>query len=159
MSIKDYKAMPVYEYQNNQNRQNVDRAMKEADNSPVKTSGFEVKYAAAAGKFDAKENAEGQKLLQEAREEAKKVKDNVCKDYDNKKSELETKYKEAHEKVDEELKGRENKEAHNNLNNEQKREEAALDKQFNANINAVQEAETKGEDRINSENKSVARSI
>ena len=147
MSLKDYKAMPVNECPNNQNRQNVYHAMKEAENSPVKTTKMELLYAEGREK--------------EGREEENKVRANIYKYYDDKHESARKKYEDECEKVSNELDGREKKQAYNDLNNKYKAEADALDKKCMSDIKELEKcaAKAKGiKGKADNQNESVAKS-
>ena len=144
MSYINYRAVPVHEMPNQQNKQNVERAMTYAANTPVQTSKMEAAYAAGRE--------------EEGREEENKVKSNICKDYETKLEAIEKKYQDEHKKVDNELKGQENKQAHNDLNNKCKAEKAAIEKEYHNNIKVVESRAANAKGQANAKNENVERS-
>ena len=94
--MNNYKTMPVYEVPNQQNKENVDRAMK---NSHVGNTGtIDAKYAAAEREFKQGNKEAGERYIKEGRAEAERAHKEIGKaasEYDKKYEECYNKYKET----------------------------------------------------------------
>lgn len=144
MSYINYKASPVYEAPNPTNRENVEHAMAQADKSPLKTSKMAAAYAAGRE--------------EEGRKEENKVRENIYNDYNSKKEAIRTKFQNECEKINNELKGREQKQALNDLNNKYKKESNRIEVEFSNNCKDLQDRVKEAKDKANTKNESVARS-
>ena len=160
MSLKDYKAMPVNEYQNNQNRQNVDRAMKEGANSSAKTGKMEGLYSSAEKEYRDGHTKEGDEKVKAARAEAQKVKENIRGDYNSKKSEINKNYCKNCDKINSEKSGSERKRALEELNKKREVDVAKLERNRDKELEEVEKKQKDAEEKTKaaSQNESVARS-